>query len=99
MQEIKRKFYLILRGTKIFNIPVIGNDEAVFKFNIDNIELVNGIGSVGSTTLRMKIYNKFKSKGYKFKTVIHKSSVISDRIELSEGSQLLVGTVINAGVK
>ncbi len=87
------------KGTLIYGVPVIGDDEAVLQYNADEVELVNGIGSIGSTALRAKIYAFFKSKGYGFKTVIHKSAVVSARAVLCEGVQVLVGSVITTEAK
>ena len=82
------------KGTLIYDVPVIGDDEAVLKYNAESVELVNGIGSIGSTALREKLYDFYKSKGYVFKTVIHKSAVVSTRAILCEGAQILAGVVI-----
>ena len=87
------------KGTLIYGVPVIGDDDVVLSCKTDEIELVNGIGSVNSTALREKIFNRFKNKGYIFKTIVHKSAVISGRAELSEGAQILAGTVITTETK
>lgn len=87
------------KETLIYGVPVIGDDEAVLQYKVDEVELVNGIGSVGSTALRAKLYEFYKSKGYSFKTVIHKSAVVSSRAKLCEGAQVLVGTVVTTEAK
>lgn len=85
----------ISKGTLIYNIPVLGDDFEIQKYKTDEIELVNGIGSVGDTSLREKIFLSFKQKGYTFSNVIHSSAIISKRAKLGEGVQILAGTVIN----
>lgn len=85
----------VKKGTLIYEIPVIGTDEAVLQYSSDKIELVNGIGSVKDMSLRKKIFCYFKNKGYSFKTVVHSSAVISKRAILREGVQILAGTIIN----
>ena len=67
------------------DIPIIGNDDSVKKFDSKTVELVNGIGSVASTELRKKVYEKFKSWGYRFRNVIHSSAVISYNAKLMWG--------------
>ena len=81
-------------GTVIYGVPVIGDDSAVLKYNPDEIKLVNGIGSVGSTALRASVFRFFKEKGYDFANVIHPSAVISRRSELRDGVQVLAGAVV-----
>lgn len=89
----------VSKGTVIYGVPVIGDDEAVLKYNAECVELVNGIGSIGSTALREKLYGFYKTKGYVFKTVIHRSAVVSSRAVLCEGVQVLAGAVITTEAK
>ncbi len=81
----------------VYGVPVIGSDSDVGQYPPDKVELVNGIGSIGSTVLRKKIYEKFKRQGYCFTQVIHPGAVISKRAELGEGVQILAGAVVNIG--
>ena len=85
----------ISKGTCIYGVPVIGDDSEILKYKTDEIELINGIGSVGSTTLRRKVFVSFKEKGYVFKSVIDPSVIISKRAKIGEGTQLLAGSVVN----
>ncbi len=85
----------VQKGTVVYGVPVIGDDDEVLKHSPEVIDLVNGVGSVGDLTLRKKIYSFFKNKGYIFKSVIHKSAIISNRTMLLEGVQILPRTVIN----
>lgn len=80
--------------TVIYGVPVIVDDNEVLKYSPDEINLVNGIGSVGSTVLRASVFRFFKEKGYAFASVIHPSAVISRRAELREGVQVLAGAVV-----
>ena len=89
----------VATGTLIYGIPVIGDDNAVMAYKSEDVELVNGIGSVGSMVSRAKIYEGFKSKGYHFKTVVHESAVVSNRAELCEGAQVLAGAIVTTDAK
>ena len=82
-------------GSEVYGVPVIGGDEAVLHHAPDEVKLVNGIGSTGSTALRTKVYDRFKMQGYSFAMVIHPSAIISGRARLCEGVQVLAGAVIN----
>lgn len=85
------------RLTDLYGIPIIGSDSDVECYSSDGIELVNGIGSVASTTLRQSLYEKFKRQGYRFRQVIHPRAVISRWTKLGEGVQIMAGAVINIG--
>jgi UDP-perosamine 4-acetyltransferase len=85
----------ISKGTCIYGVPVIGDDSEILKYKTDEIELVNGIGSVGNTSIRQKVFSSLKEKGYFFRSVIHEASIVSKRAKLGEGVQLLVGAIVN----
>lgn len=84
-------------GETVMGVPVIGTDEKVFDFRTDEIELVNGIGSVASTAKRVELFEVFKARGYRFATVVHPSAVIASDVELAEGAQIMAGAVIQVG--
>lgn len=87
------------RPTGLYGIPVIGSDSDVGQYAPDKIVLVNGIGSVGSTALRQKIFEKFKRQGYRFRQVVHPQAMVSRRAELGEGVQVMAGAVVNIGTR
>lgn len=83
----------------LYGVPVIGSDSDVQQYPPDKVELVNGIGSISSTALRQKVYEKFKRQGYRFPQVIHLRAVVSRRAELGEGVQIMAGAVVNIGTR
>lgn len=82
------------KGNSLMKIPVIGDDDMVFKYGPGNIHLVNGIGSVGLPVKRQEVFEKFKINGYTFAIVIHPSAVIASNVEICEGAQIMAGAVI-----
>ena len=46
-------------NTSIWGIPILGNDDCINKYNAEEIELVNGMGSVGSMEKRYNIFSFF----------------------------------------
>lgn len=78
-------------------IPIFQNEDKIFESATDNIVIVNGIGSLPGSTLRIKLYNKFNAKGYSFQQVISKQSIISDFATLGKGVQVMPGAIIQAG--
>lgn len=83
----------------VFDIPLINDDRGLLEYPAEEIRLVNGLGSIGDTTKRRQIYERFKEYGYQFATVIHHSAVVSPRAELGEGVQVMAGAIIQTGVK
>lgn len=88
---------LELTEKKVLGIPLIGNDDSVLQYPVNAVKLVNGLGSVGITTQRQRLFEKFKNLGYAFATVIHPSSVIASDVTVLEGTQILAGTIIQTG--
>jgi UDP-perosamine 4-acetyltransferase len=84
-------------GNTVLGVPVFGNDEAVLEYGIEQIQLVNGLGSVNSTKLREKVWRKFKEQGYQFASVRHPSAIVAPNACLDEGTQIMAGVVIQTG--
>ncbi|MBW1740303.1 MAG: acetyltransferase [Deltaproteobacteria bacterium] len=85
------------QGSGVLGIKVIGGDDAVEEYAPNKVFLVNGIGSVKSMAQRRKVYERYKSRGYGFASVVHPSAVIARDIVLGEGTQILAGAVVQAG--
>jgi len=79
-------------------LPVIGDDEAVRLFSPDEIDLINGLGSLpGRLSLRQNLFNRFASQGYRFATLIHPSAAVSASSRLAQGVQVMAGAIIQTG--
>ncbi|MGI5887115.1 MAG: acetyltransferase [Syntrophomonadaceae bacterium] len=85
-----------LYGKDIMGIPIIGDDESILQYGINDIVLVNGIGMASNFSRRMEIYDTFKKRGYIISKVIHSSAVISPEACLAEGVQVMAGAIIQA---
>lgn len=79
-------------------ISYLGDDSFVLKHTQDSVFLVNGIGSSRNMQARKEVYEKFNSLGYRFKTVIHPSAVISKQSRVLEGAQIMAGVIVQTGV-
>ena len=81
-------------------IPWLGDDNSVLQSPIDQVLLVNAVGSVGRIQQRRELFKKFKSRGYSFASVVHSSAIISAlEIEVGEGLQVMAGAIINTCVR
>lgn len=79
------------------DIPYLGDDEAVFGYDSDEIFLVNGIGTPVNTEKRKQLYEHFKKKGYRFSCVVDPSAVVSRFVQIKEGAQVIAGAIIHTG--
>lgn len=88
-----------LAGTKILGVPVLGGDDVVDEIPPSQVQLVNGLGSVGLPANRQQLFARFKEMGYSFATVVHPSAVVASDVVLGEGPQVMAGAVIQPGSK
>ena len=77
-------------------IPYLGNDTCLFAYLINEIFLVNGIGSVSFPRQRKEIFEMFKKKGYRFYSITHSRAIIASDVKLAEGVQVMAGAIINS---
>ena len=75
----------------------LGDDESVFQYPPANVRLVNAVGSIKSTGLRKKLFERFSEEGYVFETVVHPSSVVASDVGLGAGAQVMAGVVVQPG--
>jgi len=73
------------------------NDDDVLVFSPDDVQLVNGLGSLPGSSIREEISIKFKALGYQFKTVVAESAIVSPYAELGFGVQVMAGAIIQVG--
>lgn len=78
-------------------VPILGDDEALWGYPPDTVQLVNGVGSVDLSGRRRMVFEKFNNAGYHFATVIHASAIISPYSHLGEGVQIMAGAIVQAG--
>jgi sugar O-acyltransferase (sialic acid O-acetyltransferase NeuD family) len=81
----------------VLGIAHLGDDGAVFLHTPDQVQLVNGVGSVGSTVLRRAVYEKFRERRYIFETVIHPAAIIAPGVHIDDGVQIMAGVVVQPG--
>lgn len=81
------------------DLPVLGGDEALKGFSTSGVQLVNGIGSVGSTRSRADAYRRGKDAGFSFARVVHPSAFVSATATLGEGVQIMAGCVVQTGAE
>lgn len=81
----------------VHGVPVLGTDDAVLRYATSEIELVNGVGSTGSTLRRRRLFENLKERGFRFAIVAHPGAHIASHVTLCEGAQVLAGAVVQVG--
>ena len=78
-------------------VPYLGDDAVIEQYEIKEVLLANGLGSIKNTTARRKIFDTFSELGYQFVVCIHPSAVIAADVRIGEGSQIMAGSVVQPG--
>lgn len=84
-------------GSTILGIPVIGDDGIILDYSIQQIQLANGLGSVGPTKARKDLFETFSKKGYQFPNIIHRTAIIAKNVHLEAGIQIMAAVVLQTG--
>lgn len=77
--------------------PVIGCDddlEDIFRDGIRNAAI--GIGYMGKSNLREKLWNQLKKIGFQFPIICDPSAIVANNVQIGEGCFIGKGAVINA---
>lgn len=84
-------------GESVLGIKIIGNDDVIQKYSVNDIYLVNGIGSVASLQLRKQIYQNFTKMGYLFMSIIDQNARIARDVHIGSGVQIMAGAIVQPG--
>jgi len=80
----------------IDDLTYLGPDEQITQHSINEIQLVNGLGSVGPIIKRKQLFQYFTQLGYSFANLCHPSAIIStSHVHCDQGLQALANSVIN----
>jgi len=103
---LKEKHHIIgviapiqVSGTNYLGLPIIGNDDSVFKYSTEDVLLINGIGSLPGKKRRWNLALMMRERGYRFNSVVHPNTTISSDVLLAEGVQIMAGVIIQPGCK
>ena len=84
-------------GIDLLGKKFLGDDKKIIQYKTNEVELVNGIGSLSGREKGWKLLDEMWKKGYKFSTIIHPNSLISSDVYLDEGVQIMAGVIIQPG--
>jgi sugar O-acyltransferase (sialic acid O-acetyltransferase NeuD family) len=87
-------------GSFIDGVQVIGTDEDYKKLYIEGIKnAFITVGSIKSTELRERIYNKLKLIGFKLPVIIDSSAIVSKNVQIGQGTFIAKGAIVNSSSK
>lgn len=81
------------------DIPCWHDEGKILTLSPDEVELVNGIGSLPGYGLRAELFARYQALGYRFARVVSPRAMVSDFAELAEGVQVMAGVIIQAGTR
>ena len=89
----------IAKDEVLYGIKVLGDDQVIRFFSPDEVCLLNGIGSLPGNMLRWKLATSFRNKGFSFPKIIHTTACIAEGVIISQGVQVMAGSVLQPGVE
>lgn len=73
---------------------IVSDEELLTAYRPEQVELVNGIGSVPGSKTRWKLFEFFSELGYRFANVVSPYAILSAHLELGEGVQIMAGVIV-----
>ncbi len=85
-------------GADFHGYPIIGGDERISTLVSEGIyNAFIGVGSVGRTQLRARLYQQLKSAGLTIIPIIHPSVIIAQDTYIGDGPLIMARAIIQAG--
>ena len=82
-----------------YDYKIFSDEEVIANFDSQEVNLVNGLGSLPNDNKRYELSKKYLDFGFKFITIIHTSSIISKDTDILDGAQIMAGAIIGPGSK
>ena len=87
-----------LWATEVLGIPVLGDDNLLAELYQQGVRhAFIGLGSVGDTQPRRRLYEKALQEGYQIVRAIHPRAIVSSSVKIDDGPTIMAGAIINAG--
>jgi len=86
-------------GAEFCGRKILGDDESIKHYLPDEVELVNGVGSLPRKNIRWQLADKMRKQGYRFASVVHPDAVVASDVNLDKGVQIMAGVVIQPSTK
>lgn len=76
------------------DIAYLGGDDVLSKYDPTKVKLVFGIGAVAPSESRAHLFDRMKSAGFSFETLIDARALIAPDVHIEEGSVVLLGALL-----
>jgi UDP-perosamine 4-acetyltransferase len=86
-------------GQTVGGVPIIAETGLASGFPTQTTMLVNSVGGVKDMTPRRKVFEHFKSLGYRFATLVHPTAFVAADVLLEEGVQVMAGAMVITGAR
>lgn len=87
-------------GQRLMDVPILGGDDLVTQMVARGVTaFVVGLGSIGHSEQRRRLYEFGLANGLQPLTVVHPAAVCSKWASIGSGVQLLPGCIVNAGAQ
>jgi len=102
--EMQRKFKIVglidnKKKNFLLNYKIIGRDKELKKFSKKIQYALITAGHIKNSKIREKLFKKVSNYGFKFPSIISPLSYVSKHAIIGEGTIVMHGSIINAGVK
>jgi sugar O-acyltransferase (sialic acid O-acetyltransferase NeuD family) len=86
-----------LWGTRLLGVEVLGDDDLLERqYHGGVAHAFIGLGGVGDTRPRRRLYELVRSRGFEMVAAIHPSAVVSESARVGEGPTILANAVVGA---
>ena len=84
---------------RLCGLPVLGDDDVLAHYSPNEVELANGMGSLGGSQqpLRRRVQEMLEGQGWRFCSVVHPSAVVSPFAHLGASVQLMACCIVQPG--
>jgi acetyltransferase-like isoleucine patch superfamily enzyme len=89
----------IAAGHQMCSVPMVGDDSWLDEVSAADYVLVNGAGALLRSTLCQRLSERGKQSGFSFITVVHLAATIGLQGGLSEGVQIMAGSILQCGTR
>lgn len=85
-------------GKDVLAYKVIGTDDDIQQY-VDKAEFIITVGFIKNPAIRIKLYNKVKTTGGRFATIVASTAYVSHYAEIGEGTVIMHNAFVNVGAK
>lgn len=85
------------KGQFWHGLNVLGGDEHLSEVDPKKVLLLNGIGMMPGSRIRMAAFERFRKMGFSFPPLVHPFAWVSQSASIYEGVQINAGAVVQPG--